>query len=60
MMHGEMMSQGGHMMSMGMGMMGMLVVYAIVVVVFLWLMYRGVVALEKIANRKSETSQVNE
>ena len=57
MMHGEMMNQGGHMMSMGMGMMGIMVLYAIVFVVFLWLMYRGVVALEEIAEIKQNDSK---
>lgn len=51
------MNQGGHMMSMGMGMMGIMVLYAIVFVVFLWLMYRGVVALEEIAEIKQNDSK---
>lgn len=53
MMNGEAMAQGGHMMGgMGPGMIICAVLYAIVVVVFLWLMYRGVVALEEIADNK--------
>jgi len=57
MMHGQSMAEGGHMMmGGGIGMMAFGLVYLIVVVVFLWLMYRGVVALEDIADSKQHQS----
>jgi uncharacterized membrane protein len=53
MQHGEHMAEGAHMMGgMGFGMMVFGLIYIVVVAVFLWLMYRGVVALEEIAENK--------
>ena len=53
-MHGEQMAEGGHMMwgMPGMWLFGLL--YLLGIIVFFWLMFRGVNALERIAENTEE------
>lgn len=55
-MHGQGMMEGGHMMG---GMPGMILfglLYVLGIVLFLWLMFRGVKALETIADNTKDDS----
>ncbi len=61
-MHSNGITGGGQMvggMNMGIGMILFGLLYAIVVIIFLWLMYRGVIALESMAGQKDSSHSKN-
>jgi hypothetical protein len=55
-MHGEGMAEGTHMMWGGPMMMTFGLMYFIGIILFFWLMFRGVIALEEIAENTEDLS----